>query len=246
MFLREVNDAARKLPPDNEKELQQLIELYGDVPPGKFLEGVYLYSKGVQVRGDNLVRDTARDKMDAMREILGIALERFDIVLANDPDNHLAYAYKGAIQAFAGAQERGGKDGAFKQALAINPSSFKVWNDYLWFNHRHWGGSNKKLESLLSEMESQITTNPDLKRLKGVLLADEASIAVRNGRLEQGEALVFEALEFGTVSSYRQVVDILFRKVQMSGDRAGACRISKKYHTIDPANTRYKDLVDSC
>ena len=99
---------------------------------------------------------------------------------------------------------------------------------------------------LINEMGYEVRDNPRLARLRGVILADKASLAIDTGKYDDAETLIMQAMDYGEVGHYTRVADNLHAKLQASGDIEGACRISQKVYRLQRDNQRYKNLVAVC
>jgi len=243
-FVRNVGNATTNLQYEHDEQLQAFIDRYPNHLSVDHFSANYLYAKGTKARGEKTILKTSKDQLASMRSEMEGSVTAFKGVLEENPNDYLALVSNGVNYSYMGAYRKA--DNEFRKALDLNAASYQAWSNLLWFNHPRWGGSYQKLENLLEEMEAQIGTNPKLASMQGVIYADKADAAIGREQFDEAETLVLQAFEYGSYWRYRRVADDLHRKIQASGDRAGACRISIKVNELDPTNEHYQNLVESC
>ena len=243
-LLSEVGTAVVHLPKEHEQELREFLKLNRDSVAAKFLGALFFQQKGRNARGGDNIDKTSREKVDNMRSALVNTLSRFQAVLEKDPGNFMAHMYSAENYAFLGNSEA--KEREYRAALAIDPDSYRIWGSYIFFNTPRWGGSYKKMEDLIQEMAQHEQSNPTLRRLKGMMLGDKADTAIRNKKLDEAEALVFKALEFGKVPYFPNLVGNLFFHIEATGEMDRKCRVAKKVIAIAPKAKYYKNVLTSC
>lgn len=244
LFLSHVNSVMRNVLPTHGEQLNDFFDLYGKSRSGQFLEAVYFYEKGLEFRGTAFAQDTHRDKIAGMRDNFANSISRFQSVLAQDPSSYLVYSYLGTMFAYESAHTASERE--FRRALAINPASFHVWRTFLNYKLPRWGGSHEQMQALLVEMRAHEGKNKRLRNLQGLVLADKAELAARDGQFDLAEDFIFQAWEFAPYRKYGQTLDFVYRMVNRSGDQVGACRIAKKTHELVPKNAKYLRYSQEC
>lgn len=243
-FTQSVDRVAYHLPKKHEQMLKSFILKNKNSIPVQYLEARYVQYTGTKARGGKPTKETPKKNMRTMRKAVAKSIDLYNLVLYKDPTNYLAHARLAESYTYIGKEQLSNEH--FETALDYSPTSFGIWDSYLFHSRPRWGGSHEKMDDIIFALEAYENENPNLKRLKGLALADKADFARRNKQLDLAERYALAALEFEPHKTYGQTVDRVYQAVSRSGDTVAACRISKKVNSLYPKNKRYQKLIEEC
>jgi len=243
-FIKEVSYAVRKLPEKHERNLEKFLERNSDNTAGVFMSGYYSYRTGLEARGFDTTENTDSMQMNILKSNFSASMDQFQIVLDEEPHSYLAHYYRAIMQAYISKNKKSNAE--FKEALALSPVNYRVWDSFLYYNQPRWGGSYAIMDELIEEIAFLDPSNPKLTPLKGTALAEKARNFLLNEDYAAAEDHIFQALDFGSKPTYGKLVDRLMRTVRKNGDEVSACRIIKKTHNLYPNHKRYKKLAAEC
>lgn len=160
----------------------------------------YYHRVGLAKRGEAFIKDTSEEQFAGMREAQVQARQDIDKALALNPKLTVAYSHLISIYATGGNTQQ--KFKTLKQALAVDPGSYIIRRDMLYYLLPRWGGSYAAIEEFLRDTEQHLTHNPDLVPLMGYLDYAKSWGTYSNNKFKKTIRHTTAALKKGKKSYY--------------------------------------------
>jgi len=143
------------------------IDAMPDAYTAYLARATYYHRVGLAKRGEAFIKDTSDEQFSGMREAQVHARQDIDKALALNPKLTIAYSHLISIYSTEGSTQE--KFKTLEQALSLDPASYIVRRDMLYYLLPRWGGSYEAIAGFLRDTEQHIDRNPDLAPLMGYL-----------------------------------------------------------------------------
>lgn len=146
--------------------LDAWVHRYPNSAIAKFARGTFFQALGWKSRGEKYAGETTPEQFAGMRALFAKANADYDRALALNPKMTVVYTQKLNIERAAGdATER---RRLLTAALALDPNSYDVRQEYMFGLRPEWGGSFAQVESFLAETQPYVANNPELIKLESI------------------------------------------------------------------------------
>jgi tetratricopeptide (TPR) repeat protein len=152
----------------------------------------YYYSCAFAARGTGRAKNTSESQFAGMNRYFSLALDDIKSALKINPNVDVCYAMLIKIGMATGDDAL--KLNSLKQALKNNPCGYEVRSAYLFSLTPRWGGSYNQMQEFVDEAERTAYQNPDIKKLKALILADQAGMLLYQDQYDEAIRLYTEAL----------------------------------------------------
>ncbi len=180
--------------PELEKALTRWVEI-GDSANARLARGIHFTSMGWRARGDAYISATSKTQLRSMEAYFRLALEDFQAVLEQRPDELFAYCYAMEVLMAFGADEA--VQGLYEKALEEHPLAYTPRSFYLTSLAPWWGGSMQEMEQVVDDSRAFYDRNPELRALEGRATSVLAEKADADGKFAMALTLYNRALEQG-------------------------------------------------
>ena len=180
--------------PELEKALTQWVETRNSAN-ARLARGIHYTAMGWRARGDAYISETSNAQLRGVETYFRLALEDFQVVLEQRPDELFAYCYAMEVLMGFGADEavqRLYENALEKYPLAYTPRSFYLTSLAPW-----WGGSMQEIEQVVDDSRAFYGRNPELRALEGRAISVIAEKADADGEFATALTLYNRALELG-------------------------------------------------
>lgn len=150
--------------PELEKALTRWVESGGSAN-ARLARGIHFTSMGWRARGDAYVSATSKTQLRGMEAFFRLALEDFQAVLEQRPDELFAYCYAMEVLMAVGVDE--GVQALYEKALEEHPLAYTPRSFYLTSLAPWWGGSMQEIEQVVADSRKFYDQNPELRALEG-------------------------------------------------------------------------------
>lgn len=170
-----------------EEVLNEFVEKDPSGYVGHLLRGGYYGNMAWVKRGGAWASETADSQFNSLYFYKNKAISDLDVVLLKRPKQIIAYAEK--IDAYMALGKRNEIERTFREAMKVNPHSFRLYWNYSSTYLPWWGGSLEEVESAISDSIEYSKTYKNLSPLQG-------RVSSINGYRAQKEKKYAEALSF--------------------------------------------------
>ncbi len=143
------------------------VDAMPDAYTAYLARATYYHRVGLAKRGEEFIKDTSNEQFVGMREAQAYARIDIDKALALNPKLTIAYSHLISIYSTEGNTQQ--KFKTLKHALSVDPASYIVRRDMLYYLLPRWGGSYAAIADFLRDTEQHLNRNPDLVPLMGYL-----------------------------------------------------------------------------
>ncbi|MEM6998251.1 MAG: DUF4034 domain-containing protein, partial [Pseudomonadota bacterium] len=186
--------------PTYKEYLDEWVVGMPDVYTSYLIRGTYYLRIAWAKRGEDYSSETTKAQFEGMREAQAVALQ--DIKKAIELNPKLTVAYSKLISIYSTSGSRKKKFDTLNQALTMNPASYIVRRDMLYFLLPRWGGSYSAIEEFLKDTEQYINDNKELAPLMGYLDYAKAWDTYSNKDYDETIKYTTAALKKGNKSFY--------------------------------------------
>jgi tetratricopeptide (TPR) repeat protein len=180
--------------PELEEALTRWVES-GDSANARLARGIHFTSMGWRARGAAFISSTSKAQLRGMEAYFSLALEDFQGVLEQRPDELFAYCYAIEVLMAFGADE--GVQRLYAKALEEHPLAYTPRWFYLTTLAPWWGGSMQEIEQVVVDSRPFYDQNPELRALEGRATSVLAEAADSAGEFATALTLYNRALEQG-------------------------------------------------
>jgi tetratricopeptide (TPR) repeat protein len=180
--------------PELEDALTRWVES-GASQNARLARGIHFTSMGWRARGTAYIRSTSKTQIRGMEAFFRLALEDFQAVLQQRPDEMFAYCYAMEVLMAFGDDEQVQR--LYEKALEVQPLAHTPRSFYQTSLAPWWGGSIQEIEQVAHDARALYDWNDELRALQGRATAVRAEGAGDAGKFAAALKLYDEALQQG-------------------------------------------------
>ncbi len=193
-------DVFAKAVPLYESLLNEWVVEYPTVSSPYVARAEYYCQCAFSARGTAWAKNTSENQFAGMDRFFALAMEDIKKALGIDPKIDVCYGMLINIGMATGNDAL--KLNSLKESLKNNPYGYEVRSIYLFSLTPRWGGSYNQMQEFVDDAERFASENPDLKKLKAIILADKASMLLYQNQYDEAIQLYTEALRISEKAGY--------------------------------------------
>ena len=193
-------DVFAKALPLYESLLNEWIAAYPAASSPYTARAEYYCQCAFKARGTEWAKKTPVNQLADMQRYFALAMDDIKKALGIDPKIDVCYGMLINIGMAVGNDAL--KLNSLKESLKNNPYGYEVRSIYLFSLTPRCGGSYNQMQEFVDDAERFASVNPDLKKLKAVILADKASMMMYQDQYDEAIQLYTEALRISEKAKY--------------------------------------------